>query len=307
VPIVPPVPVPFATTRAGLVPAPGTSTGRVLLDSGSWGQPAGPEVDLVNDEATTVVAGTPVYLYAAGHFKKAKADDIATGRAIGVAKADIAAGATGKVQLGNTLTLTTAQWDAICGTSGGLSFDVPYYLDAATAGHLTPTPPNVAGQVKQQVIVGVSPTIAIIDRTVPEVIGDGSNVDFLRNDNAGAIIFGQPVYSSSAAGCDLGIADNSGKGTIIGLVADASIASGARGKIVMADLIVGTTAQWDAIAGTVGGLTFNTTYYLSISTAGRLTSVAPSSPTDDGKQVVVVISALSTTEARIAIQPPVLL
>lgn len=265
------------------------------------------QISLTSGEGSSVPPGTPVYLSAAGTFSRAKADAAATGRTRGLTIALVSPSLLGIVQTGDTLTLTTSQWDAIAGTSGGLSFDVPYYLSPTTAGALTATPPSTAGQVVQQVIVGVSPTTAIVKISDPEVLGSGANSIKLRNDNAGALIIGTPVYTSSAGGADEGIANGSGKSVIEGLVGDTSIASGARGVVVVGGLMVATTVQWDAICGTSGGLAPNTPYYLSITTPGRLTSIAPEPPGDDGNEVVQVITSLSSTEARVAITTPVLL
>lgn len=279
-----------------------------LGPSGGAGTGAsGDAFSLTNNEATTVVAGTPVYVDAAGGFKRAQADDETTGRTIGIAQADIAAGASGRIQLSGAIDLETDEWDAICGTTGGLTFNTPYYVSAATAGKLTATPPSAVDEVVQQVIVALSPTQAVVRVAEPVVIGSGANLIRLTNNNASPMIIGTPVYSDAAEGMDLAIADGSGKSVIVGLVADASIASGARGYVAVGGLMVATTTQWDAICGTSGGLTFNRTYYLHKSAAGQLQYPAPSSPTDDGKEVVVAITALSTTEARIAITSPILL
>jgi hypothetical protein len=274
---------------------------------GGGGSGSDDDLDLINDEAGTVIAGTPVYLSAAGHFLKAQADDIATGRVSGLAKADIAPGASGKVRPAGSITLTTDQWDAVAGTTGGLAFNVPYYLSADSSGALTATPPNVAGQVIELVLVALSPTKAAVKTSEPVVIGSGSNIIKQTNDNAAPLIICQPVFSSSADGVDLARANNSNKSIIVGLVADASIAPGARGNICVGGLMIATTAQWDAVCGTSGGLAPNTDYYLSFATAGHLIATPPTSPTNDGNEVVLVISAFSPTKARIATQPPILL
>lgn len=305
-------PVPFTATAAfGAVQ--GGGGGVVIHDDtlhgdGTLLDPLGVvapnQVDLTNGEAVSVPPGTPAYISAAATFMKAKADVAATGRVIGLTIAAIGAGSSGVVQTGGVLELTTAEWDAIAGTVGGLSFNVPYYLDAATAGKLTATPPSTTGQVVQQVIVGISPTQAKVDITVPEVLGSGNNIIRLTNNSGGPMIIGTPVYSSAADAMGNGIANNTAKSQVIGLVADTSVANGALGNVAVGGVLIATTAQWDAVAGTVGGLTFNTIYYLSPTVAGRLTSVAP---TTLGQEVVQVITALSTTEARIAIQPPIFL
>ena len=262
------------------------------------------QVDLTNDEVDDVPPGTPVYVDAPDGFKRAQADAPATGRVFGLAVATVNSGDSGIVQTGGVLELTTDEWDAICGTEGGLAFNVPYYLDAAVAGMLTATPPSLTGEVVQQVIVGISPTKAKIGITVPEVIGAGSNIIRLRNANAGALIIGTPVYSAAAGGMDKGIANGSGKSRIVGLIADVSVDPGQMGNVCVEGLFVATTDQWDQICGTSGGLAFNTPYYLDPVTPGKLTPVAPAAA---GQEVVQVITALSPTEARIAILAPILL
>lgn len=262
------------------------------------------QLELASGESGTIVPGMPVYLSAAATGKKAKADSITTGRVFGLSLGTVLTSTSGIFQAGDTITLTTGQWDAIAGTTGGLAFDVPYYLSADTAGELTSTPPSAAGQIVQQVIVGISPTQAKIDIADPVVIGSGTNIIPLHNDNAGALIIGTPVYTSSPGGVDQGIANNTGKSVIQGLVSDVSIGAGQIGLVAVGGLIVATTAQWDAVCGTSGGLTPDAAYYLHPTVAGRMT---PTAPTTTGQEVAQIITALSATEARIAITSPVLL
>jgi hypothetical protein len=101
-----------------------------------------PVIPLINGESSaTVVCGSPVYASAAGTFKRAKANAMATAKVIGLMKdTSVAAGATGLVQTDSILKLTTSQWDAVTGETGGLVFDASYFLDAVTEGKLTRTP-----------------------------------------------------------------------------------------------------------------------------------------------------------------------
>ena len=69
----------------------------------------------------------------------------ATATAIGLAIAAATTGNPVTFQFVGPLTLTTAQWDAIAGTSGGLAPGTVYYVDPTTAGHLTATPPSTSG------------------------------------------------------------------------------------------------------------------------------------------------------------------
>lgn len=122
------------------------------------------EVSLTNDEASPVVIGAPVYMDAADGFKKAKADAGGTALPIGlVAQTSITNAVAGIVGVSGVLTATTAQWDAVAGTTGGLAFGVRYYLSAATAGILTPTAPTTVGQYVVEVGIALSTTELKID------------------------------------------------------------------------------------------------------------------------------------------------
>ncbi len=60
-----------------------------------------------------------------------------------------------------------------------------------------------------------------------------------------------------------------------------------------------TTAEWDAVAGTTGGLNRQTTYYADRSTAGHITSTAPTS----GQAEVVAGIALNSTQLLLILGP----
>ncbi len=119
------------------------------------------------------------------------------------------------------------------------------------------------------------------------------------NDNAGAIVIGTPVYSSGNDSVNKAQANAVGTVNVIGLVADASISAASTGAVQTDGILSATTTQWDAVAGTTGGLTKDVIYYLDATTAGKITSVAPSTL---GQYVKEVGMAISTTELRIAIK-----
>lgn len=102
----------------------------------------------------TVIAGAPVYSDGADSFDKARANASGTSRVIGLATEGISAAATGTVQVNGVLSLTTAEWDAVFGTTGGLTPDATYYLSAATAGLGSTTVPTTVGQLV--VILGIA-------------------------------------------------------------------------------------------------------------------------------------------------------
>jgi hypothetical protein len=97
---------------------------------------------LVNNEAVTVAPGTPVYNDAAGTFKKANGAAALTAFVEGLANASTNAGASGNIATSGQLTLTTGQWDAITGQTGGLTPMAKYFLNTAVSGLLTSTVPT---------------------------------------------------------------------------------------------------------------------------------------------------------------------
>lgn len=123
----------------------------------------------------------------------------------------------------------------------------------------------------------------------------------LVNNNAGAVAIGSPVYSVAAGAFDLASNATAAKALVIGLVAAPTIASAASGLVQTGDVLTATAAQWDAVAGTSGGLTFGTIYYLS-ATPGALTATPP---TTVGTWATQVGSALSPTQFSVAIQPAI--
>lgn len=124
------------------------------------------------------------------------------------------------------------------------------------------------------------------------------------NNNASPITIGAPVYPDGNGTVDLAQADASGTVEVLGLVQETSIAAAASGYIQTDGILTATTGQWDAVAGTTGGLTAGTVYYLDPDTAGMLTDTAP---TTGGDYVIRIGVGLSTTELEITFQPPILL
>jgi hypothetical protein len=120
---------------------------------------------------------------------------------------------------------------------------------------------------------------------------------------AATLIAGNAVYASAAATVDKARANATGTSNVIGL-ATTGITSSATGVIQVNGVLTLTTTEWDAVAGTTGGLTYNTTYFLSAGTAGLLTSTAPSTV---GQTVVEIGTALSTTDLAVSIKSYVLL
>lgn len=116
-------------------------------------------------------------------------------------------------------------------------------------------------------------------------------------------IIGAPQYVSGAGAVTNAQANGSPQTFMVGL-AVAATSSATPGDVQFSGKMTLTTGQWDAVAGTTGGLTAGTTYYLSPTTAGRLTATCP---TTVGQYVVIVGKAISATELQIKVSEPVLL
>jgi len=112
--------------------------------------------------AATLIAGNAVYPSSATEVNKARANASGTVLVLGFATAAITSAASGSIQTSGILTLTTGEWDALAGTTGGLTFNTRYYLSAATAGLVTSTAPSTTGQYVRPVLLGVSTTEAMI-------------------------------------------------------------------------------------------------------------------------------------------------
>jgi hypothetical protein len=123
-------------------------------------------------------------------------------------------------------------------------------------------------------------------------------IERLTNDNAGTIVIGQPVYVKSNGNIDLAQADDANTAQVIGLVFDDAIPSTGLGAVAVGGALTATTAEWDIVAGTTGGLTPGAIYYLSV--AGKLTETPPSSI---GEYVTQVGYAISPTVLIIEIEP----
>ncbi|MGX7709288.1 hypothetical protein [Methylobacterium sp. Gmos1] len=119
-----------------------------------------------------------------------------------------------------------------------------------------------------------------------------------------SVVFGMAVYASAADVVKRAQANAKATAKVSGLVYDTSIAAAAIGNIAQSGVLVGTAAQWDAVAGTTGGLVFGTYYFLDPANAGRITA-AP--PTTAGQVNTLIGLALSTTELELQIGTPILL
>jgi hypothetical protein len=128
------------------------------LPTGDTLDAASSEVDVVSmTAAATVVKGCPVYVSAANTFNKANAAASGTAKVIGFAAQGISSAAQGLIQTDGVLSCTTGEWDAVAGTTGGLTAGSAYFLDA-TAGLISSTAPTGSGSYIVKVGTALSTT-----------------------------------------------------------------------------------------------------------------------------------------------------
>jgi hypothetical protein len=105
-----------------------------------------------------------------------------------------------------------------------------------------------------------------------------------------------PVFMKGANEADFAQANALATSGVVGLWLDASTAAGDTGICVLSGRMVATTGQWDAVAGTTGGLAPGVLYFLSPTTKGKITSVAP---TAVGQVVMPIGRAISPTDMEL--------
>ena len=259
----------------------------------------------INHETSAVVIGTPVYVDASDGFKMAKSDGSTTSRCIAIeADVSVEPGAIATLLLSGRLTATTVQWDAVAGTTGGLTHGATYYLSATTAGRLTSTAPTTVGLYRVAIGRALSSTVLIVEIDDPVLLTAAPEYSSLAltNDESGSVVCGTPVYSDASGAFKKAKADAAGTCLVVGLVTDTSVAAAASGTVATGGVVTLTTTQWDAIMGTSGGLTFGTLYFLSDATAGLGTATRP---TTAAYFMTPLGKALSTTELELMLGAPV--
>lgn len=125
------------------------------------------QLDVTNNQGTTINICQAVYLDAADSVKLAKADAASTKGFFGlVGDATIASGSSGTIYVEGVLTATTTQWDAVTGDTGGLTAGDVYYLDPSTAGKITKTASTTTGQYVVRVGRAINTTDMEIDHNL---------------------------------------------------------------------------------------------------------------------------------------------
>lgn len=114
-----------------------------------------------------LVKGQAVYVSSAGAVSKAIATARATSYVLGLAQAAATAGASVSILMNEVMTMTTAEWDAVTGGTGGLVANQVYFLSPTTAGNLTATCPSASGQTATRIGIALSTTEMNVEPGIP--------------------------------------------------------------------------------------------------------------------------------------------
>ncbi len=112
----------------------------------------------------TIKIGYPLYLTGAAHVNPAQADAAGTTQVAGISIADVSAGASCKYLTEGRV--ERSDWTEVAGTTL-LSPGVTYFLDPASAGHITTTAPTTIGQYVVRVGRAIDTTTLDIEIGLP--------------------------------------------------------------------------------------------------------------------------------------------
>ncbi len=126
-------------------------------------------------------------------------------------------------------------------------------------------------------------------------------VQKINNDSI-PLTIGMPVYITTPGNVARAKAISNSQAYMFGLVDDISVPISSLVTITQDGIHAATTAQWDAVTGSVGGLVEGAIYYLGISNAALLTTVAPSI---SGQYVVKIGIAINSMQMLVNIEQPI--
>ena len=122
-----------------------------------------------------------------------------------------------------------------------------------------------------------------------------TNADQFTKTFTSLAVPGQIVYSDGNTSVELAQANADAPSKIVG-ISVAGVSAAASGAVQFAGPLTLTTGEWDAVAGTTGGLTAGLKYYLSDASAGDLLEEGNLTGITQGEYLVEIGRALSTTE-----------
>lgn len=116
-----------------------------------------------------LTVGNPVYIAASNTFAKAVASTSGAAKVVGVVSTVVDSNSFVLATHGY-VTLTTGQWDAVTGGSGGLTPGEVYYLSPSVLGRITTTPPTNSTHFNVPVLTALSTTVGIVSPRRPQLV-----------------------------------------------------------------------------------------------------------------------------------------
>lgn len=278
------------TSFVGGAPA---GSGSSIVSPSASGGGAGSEFDIITNADVQVLAGSPCFIFGDDVVEPCQANALVTSQAIGLAIAPngtITDFSTPIVlRNGGTLELTTAQWDAIAGTSGGLVPADSYYVSATTAGHITSSAPTTPGTFVTRIGSALTATKMAIQISVTAA---ALTPNEFAATATGIIVKLSAVTPATTTGTGPFVQSMTADGSPFAGLATAAAADGGPVIVQSSGVVSGTVAEWDAIVGGSVGLVKGATYYVSQTTAGHLTNANPTTA-----QIAVAVGVgLNATE-----------
>lgn len=111
--------------------------------------------------------GQPGYVATTQLAALSRANAAGTAGVAGLAVQAAALGDPVYLRYSGPVRLTTAQWDAIAGTEGGLVAATFYYLSNTAAGFITDTAPSATGTFATAVGIAIDPETLLVGQHVP--------------------------------------------------------------------------------------------------------------------------------------------
>jgi hypothetical protein len=128
------------------------------LIGGEYYQDANNVIVSVNKDGTSFSLGTPVYIDTSGEIQSAIVNTQSYLPARGLIYSLSTQSYTTKIIISGKITLTTSQWNAVTGGSGGLETGKVYYVSSSEAGKITTNKPYIGNSV----LMALSNTTALV-------------------------------------------------------------------------------------------------------------------------------------------------
>lgn len=109
-------------------------------------------IEFTNTSGSSIAAGTPVYLLNNSVYLADQGAGEPASWVQGLVTSAVGSGSGGVIQMSGVLTLTTGEWDALVGTTGGLTPNSKLWLHLTLAGKLTPVLPPMLTTVNKYLL-----------------------------------------------------------------------------------------------------------------------------------------------------------